>query len=696
MVKKSNLKMSEFFLEVFTEEIPAKLQNDARNSLSDNFKKLFEEKKIKYKSSKVFSVPNRLVILFDGLSKQIIFEKEEKRGPSTKSPKEALDGFLRSNKITEKEVYKKETEKGEFYFFLKPEEKINTKDILEKEIPIILDKIDWKNSMRWSDHSLQWGRPLKSLIAIFDNKFIDFAYHHLKSCNFIILDKEFEDKKKIVRNYKSYIDCLKKLNITIDQNLRKSIIEKELIRNSKKNNIYIEINEKLLNEVTDLVEQPNILLCQFDKRFLSMPKEILVITMQHHQKYFHTLDRKGNITNQFFVVANNKDPKGYIKAGNERVVEARLNDAEFFWNKNKNQNLFKQVSKLKSMNYFKGLGTYFDKIQRMRKLGGVISDELLISKDKIEISCSICKTDLLSDIVGEFPELQGVMGGYFAESQGFDKDVSLAIKEHYLPNSLESKVPTKPFSLGLSLTDKLDTLVGFFGVNQKPTSSKDPFALRRAALGVIRLILENKKNIRIKDLINHSLLLYQEQNYKFDNASVQNDLSEFLLERLKYYMKDKAIRPDIINASLNNKNINNINEIFRKSFALNKIINKESGIDIISSYKRASNIIENELKDNKLELADTADPGIFKNDFEKNLFKKIKELKKYFTNIDNDENYETTLDNLKTAKPIIFAFFDNIIVNDNDEIIRKNRLELLQMFCRTFENYINFSKIESA
>ena len=190
--------------------------------------------------------------------------------------------------------------------------------------------------------------------------------------------------------------------------------------------------------------------------------------------------------------------------------------------------------------------------------------------------------------------------------------------------------------------------------------------------------------------------MYQEQNYKFDNAAVQNDLSEFLLERLKYYMKDKAIRPDIINASLNNKNINNINEIFRKSFALNKIINKESGIDIISSYKRASNIIENELKDNKLELADTADPGIFKNDFEKNLFKKIKELKKYFTNIDKDENYETTLDNLKTAKPIISAFFDNIIVNDNDEIIRKNRLELLQMFCRTFENYINFSKIESA
>ena len=467
MVKKSNLKMSEFFLEVFTEEIPAKLQNDARNSLSDNFKKLFEEKKIKYKSSKVFSVPNRLVILFDGLSKQTIFEKEEKRGPSTKSPKEALDGFLRSNKITEKEIYKKETEKGEFYFFLKPEEKINTKEILEKEIPVILDKIEWKNSMRWSDHSLQWGRPLKSLIAIFDNKLIDFAYHHLKSCNFIILDKEFEDKKKIVSNYKGYIDCLKKLNITIDQDLRKSIIQKELIRNSKKNNIYIEINEKLLNEVTDLVEQPNILLCQFDKRFLSIPKEILVITMQHHQKYFHTLDRKGNITNQFFVVANNKDTKGYIKAGNERVVEARLADAKFFWDKDKSKNLIKQIVKLKDIIFYEGLGSIYDKTQRLRKLSGMLADEINLNKEKAEIAASICKSDLCSDLVNEYPDLQGLMGKYFALSQGFEEDVSNAVSDHYLPLGNNSITSKKPISYIVAIADKIDTLAGFFLINEK-------------------------------------------------------------------------------------------------------------------------------------------------------------------------------------------------------------------------------------
>jgi glycyl-tRNA synthetase beta chain len=331
----------------------------------------------------------------------------------------------------------------------------------------------------------------------------------------------------------------------------------------------------------------------------------------------------------------------------------------------------------------------------MRKLGAIISDELIISKEKIELSSSICKVDLISDLVGEFPELQGIMGGYFAEAQGFEKDIALAVSEHYLPSGLESKVPKKPFSIALSLTDKLDTLVGFFGINQKPTSSKDPFALRRAALGIIRLLIENNKEFKLKDLINYSLLLYQEQDFQFGNSSVQKELINFLLDRLKYYMKEKNIRPDIINASLNSFGIDQINKIYRKSFALNKVINKEIGLDIIASYKRASNILENELKDQNLELSSTTDPNIFKNDYEKNLYKKIKELRKYFTNINKDEDYDVTLNNLTSVKGVIFDFFDNVVVNDDDKTIRKNRLELLQMLCKTFENYINFSKIES-
>ena len=687
--------MSEFFLELFTEEVPANLQSKARKFLLTNFENLFHDKKVPFKKSFSYSVPNRLVICFEGLNKKIVEKKYEKKGPSTLAPKEALAGFLKSNNIHEKDIFKKKVDKGEFYFFIKPEKKIETFNILKEFIPKILDSIDWRKSMRWGENSLSWARPLKSILAILDGKLIDFKYHHLSSTNQTFLDKEFEEKTKKITNLKNYKNNLKNLNLIIDQTLRKDFIKQEIEKISKRNGLKVDINPLLLEEVTNLVEQPNIILCKFDKKFLKIPREILIITMQNHQKYFHALDNKGDITNQFFVVANNKDLKGFIKSGNERVIEARLSDAEFFWNKNKNQNLLKQMSKLKNMNYFKGLGTYFDKTQRMRKLGGFISDQLLISKDKIEISCSICKVDLVSDLVGEFPELQGIMGGYFAETQGFDKEVSLAVKEHYLPNSLESKIPKKSYSLALSLTDKLDTLVGFFSINLKPTGSKDPFALRRAAIGIIRLIIENNINFKLKDLINYSLLLYQENDFKFENSIVQKDLENFLVDRLKYYTKEKNIRSDIINAGLNSFGINNLNKIYKKSLALDKIILKESGLDIISSYKRASNILENEVAKNNIELSEIADPGIFKNEIEKKLFKKIKELKKYFTNLNNDEKYEITLDNLRSTKPIISDFFDNIIVNDEDKTIKKNRLELLQMFCRTFDNYINFSKIES-
>ena len=395
------------------------------------------------------------------------------------------------------------------------------------------------------------------------------------------------------------------------------------------------------------------------------------------------------------VVANNKDKKGLIKLGNERVVEARLSDAEFFWQKDKAQNMVKKISDLKLMNYFKGLGNYFDKAQRMRKLGAIISDELLISKEKVELSASISKVDLLSELVGEFPELQGIMGGYFANVQGFDKEISLAVSEQYLPVGSGTKIPKKPYSIALSLADKIDTLVGFFGVNQKPTSSKDPFALRRLALGIVRIIIENKKDFKIRDLINYSSSLYQDQGFEFENKSLQKELLDFLLERLKYYMKEENIRNDIIQASISSFNLDQSVIIFNKAKNLNKIINKQNGIDIISSYKRASNILESELKKDKIELSNTTDPGIFKTELEKNLFKKINELRKYFSSINNDENFVQTLDNLASIKREVFDFFDNVIVNEDDLVIKKNRLELIQMMCKTFDNYVNFSLIES-
>ncbi len=686
--------MSEFFLELFSEEIPSSLQKNLRVDLLNNFEKLFSEKIISFKKSSSYSTPNRAIVIFKGLQKQVVIKSEEIKGPNINAPDVALEGFMRSNNINKKDLYKKNIDKGEFYFFKTKTKRLNTHDLLEESIPLILLKIQWKKSMKWGEFDLNWGRPLKSLLAVFDKKKLIFDFHHISSSNSTFIDKEFEEKKKIFHDFNSYEKFFQKEGIIINQDKRKIIIEKEFKKILTKKNLKIKDNDKLIDEVVNLTDKPHILECSFDKKFLSIPKEILILTMQSHQKYFPLFSKKDEITNEFLVVANNKDKKGLIKTGNERVVEARLSDAEFFWNKDKSQNLVKKISELKLMNFFKGLGTYFDKVQRMRKLGALISDELLISKEKVELSASICKTDLMSESVGEFPELQGVMGGYLSQAQGFDKDIVDAIKEQYLPIGLDSAIPKKPYNITLSLTDKIDTLVGFFGVNEKPSSSKDPYALRRTAIGIIRIIIENKRDLKINDLISYSSNIYLDQGFNFSNNTLQKDILNFLKDRFKYYLKEKNIRHDIIEATSNVFNLNTISTVFEKAKSLNKVINKTTGEDIVSSYKRASNILHSEVKDITKDLTNSTDPGIFKNDFEKDLYKKINELRKYFSDISKTQNFDDTLVLLSTAKKEIFAFFDNVKVNDDNEIVKKNRLELIYFFCKTYENFIDFRLIK--
>ena len=687
--------MAEFFLELFSEEIPANLQKNFREKLLEEFREYFINKSIKSKKSFSLSTPNRVIIVFEGLQKKIKVVSEEIKGPKTSAPVEAIEGFLRSNKIDKKQLIKRDTEKGEFYFFKTPSKTLNTSDLLKDLIPKLLSSYQWKKSMKWGEFNLNWARPLKSILSVFDEKIIDFKFYHLTSSNRTFIDKDYEEKTRVFKNFKSYERFLKIHGTIVDQTKRKQIIQKEFTKILSKKKLFILENLKLFDEVVDLVECPNVLLCDFDKKFLSIPREILILTMQSHQKYFPTIDKNNQITNQFLLVANKKDQKGLIKLGNQRVVDARLSDAEFFWNKDKTQNLVKKVSELKRINFFKGLGTYFDKVQRMRKLGGMISDELLISKEKVELSASICKTDLTSDLVGEFPELQGIMGGYFSAQQGFDKDICLSITEQYLPIGLDSNVPKKPFSIALSMTDKIDNLVGFFGIDEKPTSSKDPFALRRVALGIIRIIIENKKDLKLNDLLNYSIGLYQEQNFTLVNDELKKDLSNFLKDRFRYYLKEKDIRFDIIEATISNFSTNKLFSSFEKARCVNKIINNQIGIDITSSYKRASNILQSEMENKEIEITNSTDPGIFKSDYEKNLFKKITDIKKYYSDIDNNENFEESLSVLAGAKKEVFEFFDNVKVNEDNEDLRKNRLELINMLCKTFQNFMNFQLLKA-
>ena len=686
--------MSELFLELFSEEIPAKLQIDARQKIKRLLDDRLKKKGIDFKSSKSFSTPKRLVFFIEKIPKKIKEDKKIIKGPRIDAPQAALEGFIKSNKLNKADIYKKKIDKGEFYFAEKKPKEIDVLEELEVIIPEVLQAYSWKKSMKWSIYDLSWARPLKSIIALFDNKIINFKFFHLQSSNLTLIDGIKEDKIKKVKNFSSYLNILESKNIVLDQEKRKNIMIKKMNNICNTKNLKNIFNEKLIEEVVNLVEKPNIILCKFDQTYLEIPQEILIVTMQQHQKYFPLFDNNDKLTNLFLLIANLPDEKGYIKMGNQRVIEARLSDAKFFWEKNKSQSLVKQVNRLKNLSFFKHLGTFYDRTQRLRKLSGPISDQLNLSKEKIEVASSICKVDLLSDLVGEFPELQGVMGKYFAIEQGFEKDVALAISDHYLPSGINSQVPKMPISIAVSLIDKVDMLVGFFGINEKPTSSKDPFALRRNAIGLLRIIIENKLTVKLKDLFNFSVVTYEEQNVKFVNNSAIRELLFFLRERFKNYLKDKKIRNDIIEAVDGSDTNNDFLSFYKKCIIVNKNISKDSLKDIIATYKRVSNIITNEFKNEEKGTFDQPETFLFKKDEEKHLYSKINEIRQYFSSTKKRENYEETLRLLASTKLISDNFFDNVIVNDENLDTKKNRLKLLQMLCKTYDNFMDFSKVE--
>jgi len=688
--------MAELFIELFSEEIPAKHQIDARQRIKQLIEEKLKKREINFKLSKSFSTPKRLVFLIDGIPEKIEQKKKNIKGPNVNAPQTALDGFIKSNNLTRQEIYKKKIEKGEFYFAETKSKVIDVLQELQSIIPEAFKSYSWKKSMKWSIYDLSWSRPLKSIIALFNNKVINFNFFHLQSSNLTLIDGINKDKLKKINSFKSYLSTLKSQNIILDQEKRKNIIVRKMNNICNARNLKNYFNEKLIEEVVNLVEKPNVIVCRFDEIYLRIPQEILIITMQQHQKYFPLFDNNNKLTNLFLLVSNLVDKKGYIKIGNQRVIEARLSDAKFFWDKNKTQNLVKQVSKLKNLTFFNQLGTFYDRTQRLRKLASSISDQLNLSKEKIEIASSICKADLVSDLVGEYPELQGVMGKYFAIEQGFEEDVSMAVSDHYLPTGINSEVPKKPISAAVSIIDKIDVLVGFFGINEKPTSSKDPFALRRTAIGLLRIIIENKLTVKLKDLINYSIVIYEEQNIKFINNSISKEVLIFLRERFKNFLKDKKIRNDIIDAVDSSYFGDDFLSLYKKCLIINKNISKDICKNIIGTYKRASNIIEQELKSKKEEISGQPESFLFKKDEEKHLFNKINEIRQYFSNTKKRESYEETLKILSEAKPTTDNFFDNVIVNDENLEIKKNRLELLQMFCKTYNNFIDFSKVEGA
>ncbi len=682
--------MSEFLLELYSEEIPPNLQLNAKKDLHEKIEKFLIEESLKFGSIKSYSSPTRLVILVSDLPNRIKIPSKEIRGPKVEVSDEIITNFLKAHQKSHKDLIKKKTEKGSFYYLKTKAKEILTTEILKKIVVNSMSSIKWRKSMRWADTELLWGRPLRSILSIYNNKVLPFNYGHLKANEYTFIEKNLDIYAKKVLNFKDYQKILLKNNITVSQKDREKKIIKKFEVFYKQKNFKSQYDINLMKEVSNIVEDPHVLLIDFDKKYLELPKEVIISTLQNHQRYFPIFDKKDLITNFFLVVTNKKDENNLIKEGNKRVVEARLSDAKFFWDKDKSKNLIKQIAKLKEIKFYEKLGTIYDKTQRLRKLSGVLADELNLNKEKVEIAASISKSDLSSDLVGEYPDLQGLMGKYFALSQGFDEDVSNAVSEHYLPIGTSSLTPKKPISYSVSIVDKIDTLVGFFIINEKPTSSKDPFALRRSAIGLLRTIIDNKLNLKLRNLISYNMKLFKEQGVKEINESTENELIIFLKERIKNILKDKNIKNDIIEASISSNVSDNYFELYKKNTLMNKYISKEIGKNAISSYKRAYNIIESA----KGNLLGRPDAVLFRKNEEKDLFEKLNEIRKSFTINEQEKDYEKLLMSLSEIKIYTDKFFDNVIVNDDNHDIKNNRLELLKMFCNTFNNFINFSKLE--
>jgi len=682
--------MPELLIELFSEEMPPNLQINARAQLKKLFSEELSSANLAYKNLELYSTPTRLTIFISGLPNKIKTLSSEVKGPKLGVPQNIVENFARSKNISVDDLYEKKLEKGTFYFAKLKGKEINTEDELVKIVPKSLSRISWKKSMKWSDYDLNWGRPLRSVMSIFDKKHLKFKYAHLDTVNFTLIEEDVEIKQKKIKDFEDYLKLLKQNEIILDHNKRAKFISEKIQSICKSKSCQESIDQSLLLEVSNLVDKPRIILAKFDKSYLKLPKEVIKSTLQFHQRYFTLIDQKERMVNEFVIVTNKQDTNRLIRLGNERVVEARLSDASFFWEKDKSLNLIKQVNKLKQVTFYESLGSIYEKTQRLRKMAYFISDQLDLNKEKVEIAASVSKSDLVSGLVGEFPELQGVMGKYFALSQGFEEDVSCAISEHYFPISISSPVPKKPISCALSIIDKLDTLTGFYLINEKPTSSKDPFALRRAAIGLLRTIIENNLTVKLRDLIDYSTKIYLDQGVKQLNSKISKDLLMFFKERMKNILKERKIRTDVIEASISSHLNDNFLELYKKTLTMNKFISKDLGKNAVSTYKRASNILDQE----ELVSKNGPDAVLFRHEEEKELFERINSIRKAFTLKEKKKNYEDHLKLLSDTKLSTDKFFDNVKVNDENQDLKNNRLELLQILCSTFNSFVDFSKLE--
>ncbi len=676
--------MADLILELFSEEIPARMQAKAEQDLGAALEKALGEAGLSWASLETASGPRRLTVFVDDLSERSADVKEERKGPKVGAPDKAVEGFLRGaglSDINQAEV-RSDPKKGDFYVVVIETPGRDATDIIAEAVPAIIRGFHWPKSMRWGTGELRWVRPLQRIVCVLDGKIVPFEVDGVASGNETEGHRVHGRGPYKVLDRQDYEESLSGAgHVKLTRDARREVILSGIEKVCTDAGLEWIEDKGLLEEVVGLAEWPVVVLGDMDPAFLSLPPEVIQLSMRTHQKYFAVNDKKtGKLAPNFIVVANIEATDGGKKLaeGNSRVLSARLDDGRFFWEKDKATPLEDMAAKLSTIAFKAELGSLGDKVERVAALARELAPKVGADPDLAERAARLAKADLVSEMVGEFPELQGVMGRYYALEEGEPEAVADAIRDHYKPQGPSDSVPTDPVGIAVALADKLDTLVGFWAIDEKPTGSKDPFALRRAALGVVRIVLENEVRLKL-----HS------------NLEVSSDLLSFFADRLKQVLRDQGQRHDLIDAVFA-LGEDDLVLITRRVEALGVFLDTEDGANLLAGYKRAANILKAEEKKGDLPSDLSVDDALIAKGpaEEQALGKALADVEAAIEGPLAAEDFTGAMAELAKLRAPVDAFFEAVMVNDDDAAVRANRLALLTKIRATLHCVADFSRID--
>jgi glycyl-tRNA synthetase beta chain len=690
--------MTELLLELRSEEIPARMQARAAADFERAVIDRLKEAQLAFTSAESFVTPRRLVLVVDGLPDRQPDLREERRGPRIGAPDQAIQGFLKANGLaTIEQCERRKADKGEFWFAVIERKGRPTAEVLPELIEAAAVSLAWPKSMRWGENTVRWVRPLSNVLGLFGGKPLPGTLLGLRF-NAKTRGHRFLSPGEIeVSSFVDYRQKLKAAHVVLDAAERQRLIVEGTQARAKEAGLTVRDDPGLLAEVTGLVEYPVVLMGRIDDRFMDVPKEVLITSMRAHQKYFAALGPDGALAPRFIVIANITAPDGgkAIVAGNERVLRARLADAKFFWDLDRKRKLEERVPSLDDIIFHAKLGTVGQKTARLQLLAGELAASIPgCDRDLARGAALLAKADLKTGMVGEFPELQGVMGRYYALAEGEKPAIADAIADHYAPAGPSDRCPKAPVSVAVALADKLDTLFWFFAIDEKPTGSKDPFALRRAALGIIRLILENGLRLPLRQAFE---LAYQGEAVKIDSArrdAVIGELLEFFADRLKAHLREKGVRHDLVSAAFSLTAEDDLVRLMARVEALGRFLGTDDGANLLTAYRRAANIVRIEEKKDGVRHDGVVDEAALAQAEEIELSRRLKAVWKEAGEKLDREDFVAGMTALAALRAPIDAFFDKVTVNADDAKLRANRLKLLSQIRATMNRVADFSEIE--